>query len=423
MSPRRYVVQFALAALAAVVLLGVLAAAVLRHQTREEAIREAKDLTRLAGRGIAEPALTTGIYSGQPAAIQKLDRALSGAASSEPVIRVKIWSRQGKILWSDEPRLIGDRFALGEEELAAMRAGRTNAEVSDLAKPENRFERNYEKLLEVYLPIRGPGGQRLLFESYSRFSSITRSGRRQFESLVPALAGALFLLWLATLPLAFQLARRLRDRQVEREELLQRAIDAQDAERRRIASALHDDVVQDLAGLGFSLSASAARTETPELREAADQTRQTMRKLRAALVDIYPPSLQRAGLQAAVDDLAAPLRAQGADVEIDVPPSTGLSEQREALVFRTIQEGLRNAAKHAGAKHASVRVRVDAGHAVATIEDDGRGFDPAHAGNGNSGDHMGLHLLQDLAQESGGRLTIESRPGEGTRLQLEVPVR
>lgn len=420
MRPGRAVLQFAAAALAAVILIGVAGAAILRQQTRNEAIREAKDLTRLAGR-VAEPALRPGLYREAPAALARVRDAMEPAVVHEPVVRVKIWTADGRILWSDERRLIGRRFPLGQEERAAMRAGRTNAEVSDLTRPENFFERNYEKLLEVYLPIRGPDGHRLLFESYSRFSSVTQSGRRQAESLLLPLGGALFLLWLATLPLAWRLARRLQQRQAEREALLQRAIDAQDAERRRIAGALHDDVVQDLAGLGFSLSAAAGRSDSPELAEAADQTRQTMRKLRSALVDIYPPSLQRAGLQAAIDDLTAALKAQGTDVAVDVPASTSLPHEKEALIFRTVQEGLRNAAKHARASHVEVHVDVERGRATAVVADDGRGFDPRDTANGDDA-HMGLGMLSDLAQEAGGRLSVSSAPGEGTRLELEVPV-
>jgi signal transduction histidine kinase len=420
--PARSVVQFALASLVAVALLGVLAAAVLRHQTRDEAIREAKDLTRLAGRGIAKPALRRGIYTGDPRSLDRVKRALEPAVLREPVVRVKIWDGSGHILWSNEPRLIGKRFPLGDEELTALRAGRTNAEVSDLTRPENFYERNYEKLLEVYLPITGPGGKRLLFEAYSRFSSITQNGRRQAEALVPPLIGALVLLWLATLPLAWSLARRLEQRQREREALLQRAIDAQDIERRRIASAIHDDVVQDLAGLGFSLSAAAARTDSSELEDAADQTRQTMRKLRSALVDIYPPSLQRAGLHAAIGDLTSALSAQGTLVEVDVPASTTLPQEKEALIFRTIQEGLRNAAKHAHAEHVEVHVTVNRDHATAVVSDDGRGFNPRHSADGNGDEHMGLELLSGLADEAGAHLSVKSAPGEGTKLTLEVPV-
>jgi signal transduction histidine kinase len=330
-------------------------------------------------------------------------------------VRVKIWTAEGRIIWSDQPRLIGRRYPLGDEELEALRAGRTNAEVSDLKAPENRFERNYEKLLEVYLPIRGPDGRPLLFESYSRFSSIAESGRRQAEALVLPLVGTLFLLWLATLPLAWRLARRLQQRQLEREALLQRAIDAQDNERRRIAGALHDDVVQDVAGLGFSLSAAAARSDSQELRDAAAQTRQTMRKLRSVLVDIYPPSLQRAGLQAAIDDLAGSLHVS---VDIQAPPSTGLPLEKDALIFRTVQEGLRNVAKHADANHVTVRIQVNGGVATTEVADDGRGFEPNGFGDR---DHMGLEMLSDLAEEAGGRLDVESRPGAGTTLRLEVP--
>jgi signal transduction histidine kinase len=416
------VVQFALAALAAVLLLGVIALVVLTKQTRTEAIREAKGLTRLAGRGIAEPALTPGIYKGDPQAIARVRHALQGSVLRDPVVRVKIWTADGRILWSDEPRLIGRRYRLGDEELGAMRAGLTSAGISDLTQPENAFERPYEKLLQVYLPIRGPDGRRLLFEQYSRFSSISRSAQRKVEALAPAFVGGLVLLWLATLPLAWSLARRLQQRQREREELLKRAIEAQDRERRRIAGALHDDVVQDLAGLGFSLSAAAGSDNSPILQEAADQTRQTMRKLRSVLVDIYPPSLRRAGLQSAIDDLVAPLVAEGARVDVDVPADPRLSANTEALIFRAVQEGLRNTAKHAEAANVEVRVVVGRGRATATVSDDGRGFDAAQVSNGASDAHMGLTFLSDLARDAGGELHLRSAPGEGTTLVLEVPL-
>jgi signal transduction histidine kinase len=85
-----------------------------------------------------------------------------------------------------------------------------------------------------------------------------------------------------------------------------------------------------------------------------------------------------------------------------------------------VQEGLRNVAKHADAAHVTVRVHVQNGTASAEVTDDGRGFTP----NGSLGrEHMGLELLSDLAEEAGGRLAVESQPGAGTRVRLEVPVR
>jgi two-component system, NarL family, sensor kinase len=138
-------------------------------------------------------------------------------------------------------------------------------------------------------------------------------------------------------------------------------------------------------------------------------------------VDIYPPRLQSAGLQAAIDDLTAPLAAQGAQVAVDLPAAE-LSEQTEALVFRTVQEGLRNASRHAAARRVEVNVSVGRDRATATVSDDGRGFDPANAANGDGGAHMGLQLLSDMARDAGGELKVRSAPGEGTSVTLEVPL-
>src|SRR5262249_11774414 len=160
------------------------------------------------------------------------------------------------------------------------------------------------------------------------------------EALLPALAGALAVLYLIQLPLAYSLARRLRRRQQEREALLRRAIDASDLERRRIAADLHDGAVQRLAGVSLSLAAAAGgngtsrRDQEPSLRaavsEAAAETRETIRELRTLLVDIYPPTLQRSGLRAALSDLVAPLRAAGIAVTIDVPEDEHVTDDIEA---------------------------------------------------------------------------------------------
>ena len=90
-----------------------------------------------------------------------------------PVVRVKIWDARGRILYSDVRALIGTRYQLGDDELRALRTGGTKAELSDLGRPENRFERGFGNLLEVYLGVRTPTGQRVLFEDYQRFSSVS----------------------------------------------------------------------------------------------------------------------------------------------------------------------------------------------------------------------------------------------------------
>ena len=89
---------------------------------------------------------------------------------------MKLWTQDGRILYSDEPALIGKRYELGEEELELFGTGGAEAELSDLDEPENRFERPQGKLLEAHTTIRTPDGTQVLFEIYQRFSSVNASG-------------------------------------------------------------------------------------------------------------------------------------------------------------------------------------------------------------------------------------------------------
>src|SRR4051794_19043187 len=286
----RAVLQFSLTGLVAVLLLGLICVQLLRATGTEEAIGDAKRITRLAADGVVAPAVTPGVLDGRPKDVAALDRLVRTRLLRDPVTRVKIWDASGRIVYADEPRLVGSRYPLGADELDALRSHAVDAEVSDLARPENRFERPYGKLLEVYQGIRATDGRPLLFESYQRFSSVAASGRRLWLRFLPALVVALVLLEIVQIPLAYLLARRLRDRQRERSALLQRAIDASEAERRRMAGELHDGPVQELAGVAFSLGAVSGRLngdgETrATVDEAAARTRGTMRELRSMLVE------------------------------------------------------------------------------------------------------------------------------------------
>jgi two-component system, NarL family, sensor kinase len=422
---RSAVLQFAISGLLATLVIGLIVVTVSRRAGTQEAIRAAKQVNRLAGEGIVEPSLTWAVMAGDPAALRGLDRIVKDHVMRDGIVRVKVWDGNGKVIYSDQPGLIGERFPLGEEELETLRGMGVEAEVSDLSRSENRFDRFDEKLLEVYLPIRAPDGRPLLFESYQRFASVSASGRRLWTAFAPALIGGLLLLQLVNLPLAHSLVRRLRRGQEEREALLRRALDASQTERRTIAADLHDGVVQDLVAVSYSLSAEARRINGDQggapsraLQEGAAKTRDSVRALRTLLVDIYPPNLHQTGLASALSDLATTYTNRGLETTVDID-SFHIGEAHERLLFRCAQETLRNAAKHSGATRATVSARFDGDAIVLEVSDDGRGLDDASpAAEG----HFGLRLISDLVADAGGSVALRSASGEGTTVRVVLPV-
>jgi two-component system, NarL family, sensor kinase len=421
----RPLAQFVLSGLVAVSLLGLVAVEIMRREGQDEAIRQAQQTARLVGNGIVAPNVDRGLLRGDRESIAAMDAVVRDAVLQGPVVRIKLWDATGRVVYSDEPRLIGNRYELDEEAHEALYRNSVQAELSDLQGPENRFERSGDReLLEVYLGVRAPDGTPLLLEVYERFSSVTASGRRLWLAFAPALLGALLLLQIAQVPLAYSLLRRLRKGQEEREALLHRALDAAENERSRIARDLHDGAVQDLAGVSFTLAAAADRLErggedetATLVEQAADDTRRSVRELRTLLVDLYPPSLHQQGLAAALADLLAPLASRGMETALRADPGMRLPEDAERTLFRAAQEALRNVTKHAKADRVEVTVDQRNGNVALTVSDDGRGPGDAVAGEG----HLGLRMVSDLAGDVGGEFRLASREGGGTTFCFEVP--
>jgi signal transduction histidine kinase len=419
-------IQFMLVGAAALAIVAVALSVASQRVGQREAIVDTRSEALVKARGLVEPTLADGLLDGDPAAVQALDDIVTSDVLTSTLVRVKVWSEDGTILYSDEPRLIGSTYDLGEDDREALESGFVDAEISDLSKPENRFERSRGKLLEVYLPISTPSGEKVLFEAYFLYDRVEDSGRRVWRSFAPIALGALLALEIVQIPLAYSLARRLRTRQLEREDLLNRAVDASEHERQRIARDLHDGVVQDLAGVSYSLAALArdpSQPATEELASAADNVRTSIEALRTLLVELYPPNLAEEGLVAATTDLLARARAVGLDATAD---TTELREEPSLevarLLYRTVQEALRNVITHAEATSVRVTLAMDDEVAWAEVRDDGIGFDVAAARGAAAGGHVGLLGIADLIEDAGGRLDLTSSPGTGTTVRIEVPV-
>jgi two-component system, NarL family, sensor kinase len=424
----RPVLQFVVTGVLALVVVAAVGSWLLSRASANQALRNAEVVTETLGRGVVAPLITPELVAGDAGAIATMDAAIRDRVP-ESIQRMKVWSPDGRIIYSDEHRLIGQRFTLAADLQAVLRSGETEAEnEADVADAENVYERSLGALFEVYVPLSTTSGNPVVLETYQDRDEFVAARRRLLEAYLPAALGALLVLWLAQLPLVFRLARRLEARRREREELLRRAVEASDAERRRIASDLHDGVVQDLAGIQFTLEGAANRADASgatematDLRRAADDTRQGMRRLRGLLVEIHPPNLRALGLQAALADMVGPLESRGFSVSLDVPPDLDLDEKSEELLYRVAQEGIRNVVKHSGATEVQVGVRRDNGLVRLTVADDGRGFTPGERAARQAEGHMGLTLVGELVTEAAGSLDVTSTPGGGTRLVLEVP--
>jgi two-component system, NarL family, sensor kinase len=424
----RPVAVFALSGLIVLALVAVAGAIALRSLSTSEAVRDARRQTTITGHGIVEPALTTGVVRGDPAAIAKLDRIIRRRVLAPDVARIKIWNAEGRILYSDEPLLIGRRFTLGPDELSALRVKAAATESVDTSSPENFYERNLGDLTSVYFGLRAQDGTPVLYEEYLRSSAIAGDSSSVARLFAPVGIVALLVIAVLQVPLAWRMARRIRNAQRDRELLLRRAIDASQQERRVIASGLHDGVVQELAGHSFQMAAAIEQDgDEAELRRVlaagAAGTRNAIRQLRSLLLEIYPPALRDQGLSAALPDLAAPLTARGVEVAVEVEPDLEVSTEIEQLVFRAAQEAIRNVAAHAAAEHVTIGLSRQDGLLKLNVVDDGRGFDADELSDRRDQGHMGLLMLDDLTRSAGGELHIRSRRGAGTTIELEVPAR
>ena len=422
--------MFAILGALGLVAVGVAGFLVIRAVATRQALDDAKQLTSISAR-LVQRRIPPGFLSGDAAATGLVDRVVRDAVLIDPVVRVKVWGSDGTILYSDDVAQIGEQFASGRAELAALAPGEVEAEVSDLTAPENVDERGFGELLEVYTSMDGPDGTRLLFETYQRRASVDEAQQQILRAFVPVLIVALVAFALLMIPLAWSLTRRLQRGARERERLLRRAMEASEQERRRIAGDLHDGPVQELAGLSMRLAAEAEGASEPgqqqALRETATAVRGSVGTLRSAIVGIYPPNLASMGLGPSLSDLTARLPHEGLQVALEVDDPAGYGLDVDELLYRACREGLRNVERHANASSVSVRVRRTGSLAVLEVTDDGRGMtvpaaDPSAREADDGGSHFGLRIIRDLVTDAGGVLTLGPAAGGGTVLHVELPV-
>jgi signal transduction histidine kinase len=207
--------------------------------------------------------------------------------------------------------------------------------------------------------------------------------------------------------------------------LARRLVEAQESERRNIARELHDEAGQALASLRFGLRLLERDIEkgvsvTGRVAELMQTTDAVIDGLHRLAADLRPASLDHLGLEAALRQYT---RSAGAKFGLAVRfKARGFTSERlppvvETALYRVVQEAMTNVVRHARATRVDVLAELRGDRVMVMVEDDGAGFDPDQA---QSGDHIGLLGLRERAEALGGTLTLESAPGAGTTVVVEV---
>lgn len=225
--------------------------------------------------------------------------------------------------------------------------------------------------------------------------------------------------------------QRVRDQQLtsDLQRLSTRLVSLREDERRSIARELHDEVGQALAAVKVELAlaqqADAADALTPRLARVQSIAEDTLQRIRTMSHLLHPSLLDDLGLEAALEaHLRGVERRHGMPVTFThVNAGQRLAPELETAVYRAVQEAVTNVVTHARATRCDVRLEGRESSVRVTVEDDGSGFDPA--GEPAAGPRAGLGLIsiRERVAQFGGAFHLESAPGRGTRLTIELPAR
>ena len=416
------VARFAAAGLVAAALLTVITGLLARREGAQEATRSFDRLAVVVAGSVLAPRLTPELRRGDPVADAQVRGAAEPLLEAGVVTRITVRDADGLVLWSAPSEAAGTRAPLEAQQRRALKDGAV-ASAQESPASSNRAA----ALLTASVGVEDSSGMPLLVDVSEPYDVMQQSAHRLWRLFTPAALGALVLLEVVQIPLAWGLARRIRRHQEAGTGLLHAALEASDVERRRIAGEVHDTVVPGLTGLAYTLDAARLNGSSPAesatvLARTADGVRRTIADLRALAMDLGRSRLPEAGLGPALTDLAARMEVNGTRVTVEANGLEDLSRQAAEVLYRCAQETLRNVANHSGAESVEISVARTARDVTMIVDDDGRGFDESRLSASEEAKHLGLPALGDLVADAGGSLTAFSAPGQGTRVVVRVPL-
>jgi signal transduction histidine kinase len=384
---------------------------------------------------------------------QTLDRLFVDGPLGQKVVRFKLWSEDGKILYCSDATQIGKLFSIDGLRAAAF-AGEMQARVSSLDQVDNYFERaQWSRLLEVYVPVRAglDGPVIAVAEFYHSAANLSRDIRAAQMRSWALVAGGTIVVYLLLVGLVRRAdntilghqrvlrrqLRQLRGALAENERMRDRLSQAgarstalNEQFLHRVAADLHDGPAQDAALALLRLDALAelwTGCAAPYHCACADLevTRQAMRscldELRHIASGLNMPELKNLSLadtaRRAVRDYE---RKSGAHVELDLSDAPDAAPiPVKITVFRLLQEALTNGWRHAKGSPQEVRMALADGEVVIEVTDRGPGFD-CHAESPTG--RLGLAFMNERVRLLGGVFEVDTAPGCGTRVRGRLPL-
>jgi signal transduction histidine kinase len=385
-----------------------------------------------------------------------LDDAFSKTKLGEHVVEFKIWSPDGRVLYGNDPTVVGLKFAV-KPQLAAAFAGQTQSALSDLGDEEHKFEhQHWPRLFETYAPIfdRKTGAIAGVAEIYRKPDIVTRAvGSARIESWIVVIVATLitYLLLAALIRRASNTIagqeRELRQKVAQltalleqNEQLHQRV--ARAAARttalnerflHRVAADLHDGPGQVLALASMRIrtladtcgdcgaTASECRGMAEELCTLHSALQDALHDLRAVAAGLRLPAMEDFSLaetaQRAIHDyeraagVPAALTVDGVPYDAPLPVKITL--------FRLLQESLANGFRHGGGVGQRVALSSSDGQLLIEVADGGKGFDPGAAGEAG---HLGLAGMRERVEILGGTFAVQSARQQGTVIRVAIPL-
>jgi signal transduction histidine kinase len=442
-----------LLSLAAIVPTGIVLGLILSRQIETSALANARRETALLGQGLVAPLLTERDLGGlNPGRYDELDRLVRDRVLPYGIVQVKVWNRDGMVIYSNDPETVGKTYPIAEDLEEALH-GEVASEIEELDEAEHEGLEGLDKALEVYAPIRFEGRIEGAFELYRAYGPIAATIRSDQQRLYLALAVGLALLVVLLGRIVRRASRALVAQSDElstlygrERENLTRLQELDELKTDIVAAVSHElrtplTSIRGALGTLLETSESLDPTDTRELLEIGIRNSDRLNTLVGELLEV--PRLDIGDRKVAIERLkldgflAGVLEGHGERVRLEMPSALPDVHTDRAAVGKILGLLLDNAAKFSPeGSPITVRVAAGAQELRISVEDEGPGIPPGEerrifepfyqVDRGSSraagGIGLGLHLANKLAAMVGGTLTVATGRERGASFELSLPL-